>query len=48
LDSDWPGPFPHTILVDTDGKIVWRHNGEVNGDELRSKVLAQLGNYYKP
>ena len=28
--------------------ILWRHNGAVNGDELRAKVLEHLGNYYKP
>lgn len=48
LDSQWPGGIPHTVLVDTEGKVVWRHNGAVNGDELRAKILEQLGNHYKP
>jgi peroxiredoxin len=48
LDPDWPGGIPHTVLVDTDGKILWRHNGAVNGDELRAKVLERLGTVYKP
>lgn len=48
LDPDWPGGIPHTVLVDTDGKILWRHNGAVNGDELRAQVLERLGTVYKP
>lgn len=48
LDPEWPGGIPHTLLVDTDGKVIWRHSGVVDGDELRAKVLDHLGNYYKP
>jgi peroxiredoxin len=48
LDPDWPGGIPHTVLVDTNGKILWRHNGQVAGDELRAKVLEKMGTYYTP
>lgn len=48
LDPEWPGGMPHTILIDTEGKILWRHNNAVDGDELRAQVLKHLGNYYKP
>jgi peroxiredoxin len=48
LDPEWPGGLPHTILIDTDGKILWRHNNAVDGDELRAQVLKHLGNYYEP
>lgn len=48
LDPEWPGPIPHTILVAPGGEIVFRHNGEINGDELRSKVLEILGHYWTP
>ena len=48
LDPEWPGPIPHTVLVGTDGKIVWRHTGAVDGDELRGKILEFMGRYYKP
>lgn len=47
LDPEWPGAIPHTLLVDTDGNIVWRHNGLVDGEELRAAILGHLGNYYK-
>jgi peroxiredoxin len=48
LDPDWPGGVPHTVLVDTNGTILWRHNGSVNGEELRAKVLERLGTVYQP
>jgi peroxiredoxin len=48
LDPDWPGGAPHTLLVSPAGDVIWRHNGPVNGDELRAKVLEYLGPYYKP
>lgn len=48
LDTEWPGPIPHTVLVAPNGDVVWRHNGSVNGEELRDKVLETMGRYYKP
>ncbi len=48
LDPDWPGAIPHTVLVSADGKIVWRHNGPVDGDELRAKILEHMGAFYVP
>jgi peroxiredoxin len=48
LDPEWPGAIPHTVLVGTNGEILWRHNGAVNGEELRAKVLELMGRYYRP
>lgn len=48
LDPEWPGGIPHTLLVDTDGKILWRHNGLIDGEELRAKILEHMGDYYVP
>jgi peroxiredoxin len=48
LDPEWPGAMPHTVLVAQDGSIVWRHNGAVDGDELRAKILEVMGAFYKP
>ena len=48
LDPEWPGPIPHSVLVDPGGNIVWRHNGPVDGEELRAKVLELLGRFYQP
>ena len=40
--------MPHSVLVAPDGKILWRHNGKVDGEELRAKVLEIMGRYYMP
>ena len=48
IDPQWPGGIPHTVLVGPNGEIVWRHNGAIDGDELRAKVLEYMGPYYKP
>jgi peroxiredoxin len=48
LDPEWPGGIPHTVLIDTKGNVLWRHNGQVNGDELRAKILEHLGTFYTP
>jgi len=47
LDPEWPGPVPHTVLVGPGGEIIWRHNGPLDGDELRSKVVEVMGTVYK-
>ena len=47
LDSEWPGPIPHTVLIAPGGKIVWRHNGKIEHAAARSAVVAAIGNYYR-
>jgi len=48
IDPQWPGAVPHTVLLNPGGEIIWRHNGPVNGDELRGAILNALGRYYVP
>ena len=48
LDPEWPGPLPHTVLIAPGGKIVWRHNGLIDADELKHKLIDLLGPYYTP
>lgn len=48
LDPAWPGPLPHTVLVAPGGKIIYRHNGQVDLAELQAKVIETLGAYYTP
>jgi len=45
LDSESPGAIPHTVSVGSDGKILWRHSGAVNGGEPRAKILEIMGRY---
>jgi thiol-disulfide isomerase/thioredoxin len=46
LDSDWPGPLPHTVLVAPGGEIVWRHNGVIDHAVARAAIVAALKPYY--
>jgi hypothetical protein len=48
LDSEWPGPLPHTVLIAPGGKILWRHNGAVDPEVLKHKVIDLLGPFYTP
>jgi peroxiredoxin len=48
LDPAWPGPLPHTVLIAPGGKILWRHNGQVDAGELKNEVLKHLGAFYTP
>jgi len=48
LDPAWPGGAPHTLLVAPGGQVIWRHNGPIDGDDLRARVLDYMGPYYKP
>ncbi len=38
VDPAWGGELPATFLFDRDGKIVYRHTGRVNPDELRAAI----------
>lgn len=48
LDTEWPGPVPHTVLVAPGGEIVWRHNGVIDPTEARAAIVKALGAYYTP
>ncbi len=48
LDTEWPGPIPHTLVVAPGGEVIYRHNGIVDGDELRAKILEHMGRFYVP
>jgi len=47
LDPEWPGGVPHTIVVGPAGEVIWRHNGPLDGDELRGKIFEHMGAFYK-
>lgn len=48
LDQKWEGPIPHTLVVAPGGEVIFRHTGEVNGEELRDAILAHMGRFYVP
>jgi peroxiredoxin len=47
LDPEAPGPVPLTVMITPGGKIIYRRSGEVDFDQLRAKIIDQLGPYYK-
>ncbi|MCH6255604.1 redoxin domain-containing protein [Puniceicoccaceae bacterium K14] len=47
LDPEWPGPLPHTVIVDPDGEIVYRHNGIIDAEEVRDVLLDHLTPYWR-
>lgn len=48
LDTEWPGPIPHTVLIAPGGKILWRHNGIIDHEVARAEIVKALTPYYKP
>lgn len=48
LDSEWPGPIPHTIIVAPGGNIVWRHNGVIDRATAIAALVKAMGPYYQP
>jgi peroxiredoxin len=48
LDSEWPGPIPHTVLVAPGGKVVWRHNGKIDSAAAIAAIVEAMTPYYQP
>jgi thiol-disulfide isomerase/thioredoxin len=40
--TGWPGAVPYTVLIDPNGKVLYRSEGPVDPLELRRKILANL------
>ena len=47
LDPEWQGPLPHTIVIDADGKVVYRQTEELDFVALRKAIVTAL-NRVKP
>jgi peroxiredoxin len=48
LDPSAPGPIPYTVVIAPGGKVVFRHDGAVNPDELKALLIDRLKPYYSP
>lgn len=48
IDPDWKGALPYTILVDPNGKIIWKQQGEVNMPDLKKTIVnnPMIGRYF--
>jgi peroxiredoxin len=48
LDKDgWQGPVPYTMLIAPGGKVIYRHQGDIDPLEVRSAIVDYLGRTYK-
>lgn len=48
LDPEWPGPLPFSVLIDQEGKVLYRKEGMIDPAVIVAKVLEILSPYYKP
>ena len=46
LDPEWPGPIPYSILVDQDGKVLYRKLGKIDPDLVSTAILDTLTRHY--
>lgn len=42
VDAAWDGQLPATFLYDKDGKVVFKHFGKINPDELRAALDKEV------
>lgn len=48
LNPDWDGTIPHTVIIAPGGEIVLSHNGQIEGEKLRTFILDHMGRFYVP
>ena len=48
IDKDWNGALPYTLLIEPNGKIVWKHQGEVDFYKLKKVIVEHemIGRYF--
>jgi peroxiredoxin len=46
LDKEWQGPLPYTLVIDPDGKIIYRKTGAIEPLEVRRTIVDFLGRTY--
>ncbi|MBV6643726.1 MAG: redoxin domain-containing protein [Cyclobacteriaceae bacterium] len=46
VDPDWQGALPYTLLVNKEGKVVYKIDGTIDPQLIKTKIVEQLGRYY--
>lgn len=48
VDPKWNGALPYTALIEPQGKIIWRHQGEADFQELKKTIVEHpmIGRVY--
>ena len=47
VDEKWNGQLPATFLYDKEGKVVFKHFGRIQPDELRNAIDKEVGSRQK-
>lgn len=42
LDPEWNGAMPHTLLIDENGKVLFRHTGKIEPLALKKAIVAEV------
>jgi peroxiredoxin len=42
IDAEWSGALPYTVLIDAEGKVIFRHEGEIEAVALRKAIMKEL------
>jgi thiol-disulfide isomerase/thioredoxin len=46
VDPNWGGALPYSVILDNDGKIVYRQSGMIDILELRKAIVEKIGRVY--
>ncbi len=46
IDKDWKGSLPYTLLVAPGGEYIYAHEGIIEPNKLRKKIVSFIGRYY--
>lgn len=46
VDQDWQGSLPYTVLIDPQGKVLYKVEGVINPMKLKKAIVESLGRYY--
>lgn len=46
LDPEWPGPIPYSVLIDQEGKVLYRKLGKIDPETVRTEILDTLTRHY--
>ncbi len=48
LDAEWSGATPYTVMVDREGKVIYRKEGLIDVKELDAEIIKELTEYWDP
>jgi peroxiredoxin len=46
IDPEWQGALPYTLLIEPDGKVIYRTQGAIEPLEMKKMIVNKIGRYY--